>query len=633
MEKTGLKTFVCSFAFSLLAFVSAGKEWLTVPSNKSQEIIIPSKNISLFFNDIENNTPSTKTLPIKKIALSVPTPRIQEKKSETNKENLLNSDLIPLTFEEEEDEIEFDIEDINLLAQKDKKNVNSDTTTQIKEQKIAQNFDAFIEQKPQIHTAKEESSTLSEVKDNEIEPFTSKVLQAQVRVIQPNKKNVNKLRETDKTQEAPLSSAKENEIIPIQQASSSNISPQKEEESHVIALVPDNELSSPQESFSEAKQAEISSDKILPTFKVAEAKQNPDIPLLSSSQIGKKENSPKNLLIPIEKDDTISNGSDNIVTSVPEKEKLAMLTGKTSITSMEKQSSASKGENTPATSDWETMASKNKNKETWAVAKGAGHIANSKLKDENYYKSEGEIPLSETLRNKGSSKQKSKSIKLAAETVDNLLIPIPEELLNDPDLTPQLVSSEQNKELEKKLLEKENFQEKKETIPPLKVTEKAKEEEKSGLLQSLTSIFTKGDNPNSSQDKKDIFDKFRFNKSKSEGKGKILPTEIRLAFQANRAEISGTTLKWLQAFANKTIEDKNVGLEIRIDGSSSYELQQKRLNLLNNILASNGVDFQKINTVFTTREPNSFIIRTIRINNEKEGEKENNDWQDYYKIW
>lgn len=89
----------------------------------------------------------------------------------------------------------------------------------------------------------------------------------------------------------------------------------------------------------------------------------------------------------------------------------------------------------------------------------------------------------------------------------------------------------------------------------------------------------------------------------------------------------------LQAFANKTIEEKNVGLEIRIDGSSSYELQQKRLNLLNNILASSGVDYRKINTVFTTREPNSFIIRTVRLNNSNGGIKENNEWQDYYKAW
>ena len=106
-----------------------------------------------------------------------------------------------------------------------------------------------------------------------------------------------------------------------------------------------------------------------------------------------------------------------------------------------------------------------------------------------------------------------------------------------------------------------------------------------------------------------------------------------MAFQPNRAEISGVTLKWLQAFANKINEDRNAGLEIRIDGSSSYELQQKRLNLLNNILASNGVDFNKVNTIFTTREPNSFIIRTVRINNANGGIEENNDWQDYYKVW
>lgn len=102
---------------------------------------------------------------------------------------------------------------------------------------------------------------------------------------------------------------------------------------------------------------------------------------------------------------------------------------------------------------------------------------------------------------------------------------------------------------------------------------------------------------------------------------KILPTEIRLSFQPNRAEISGQTLKWIKAFAQKTAEENNVGLEIRIDGTSSPLLQRRRLNLLHNILLSEGANPQKIKTVFTAREPNSFILRTILVSN-KEDKKE-----------
>ena len=176
-------------------------------------------------------------------------------------------------------------------------------------------------------------------------------------------------------------------------------------------------------------------------------------------------------------------------------------------------------------------------------------------------------------------------------------------------------------------------------MPKQQVQDTSKTQDK-GLLKSITSIFSKDDNAKQADNNDNegtlpnFINKFTGKKRTKPATGKILPTEIRLAFQPNRAEISGVTLKWLQAFANKTIEDSSAGLEIRIDGGSSYQLQQKRLNLLHNILTNNGVNYRKIKTVFTTREPNSFIIRTIRLNNDTNGGiKEDNEWQDYYKAW
>ena len=175
-------------------------------------------------------------------------------------------------------------------------------------------------------------------------------------------------------------------------------------------------------------------------------------------------------------------------------------------------------------------------------------------------------------------------------------------------------------------------------MPKQQVQDTSKTQDK-GLLKSITSIFSKDENKQVSDDDTStpngsFIDKFISKGKEKSTQDKILPTEIRLAFQPNRAEISGVTLKWLQAFANKTIEDSSAGLEIRIDGGSSYQLQQKRLNLLHNILTNNGVNYRKIKTVFTTREPNSFIIRTIRLNNDTNGGiKEDNEWQDYYKAW
>lgn len=78
MQKTGLKTFVYSFALSLFAiFTANGIYWHTRPS-ASQEVKIPSKNIMLFLRG-NRDTPSTRPAPVKKIALTVlPEPRQQE---------------------------------------------------------------------------------------------------------------------------------------------------------------------------------------------------------------------------------------------------------------------------------------------------------------------------------------------------------------------------------------------------------------------------------------------------------------------------------------------------------------------------------------------------------------------------
>ena len=112
-----------------------------------------------------------------------------------------------------------------------------------------------------------------------------------------------------------------------------------------------------------------------------------------------------------------------------------------------------------------------------------------------------------------------------------------------------------------------------------------------------------------------------------------MPAEIRLAFQPNRAEISGQTLRWIQAFATKTAQTSGMMLEIRIDGTSSTKLQQNRLNLLYNILTNKGVDYSMINTVFTSRDPNSFILRTIASKTDNNNKGVNNQKADRYIQW
>lgn len=255
----------------------------------------------------------------------------------------------------------------------------------------------------------------------------------------------------------------------------------------------------------------------------------------------------------------------------------------------------------------------------------------------------------------------------------NLLIPIPEEIMNEKNLTPQLSSSAENKKLEDELrakktlpalnqpnsdssdLQTDNRAKKSsghisvdDDIPDLtSPTKSSTEEEQSSksLSDSIAAWFSSS-KPKTSQDNIRAVDKPSssdsqsrsnidqsnsiFNKLLGAKKNNVTPTELKLSFQPNRAEISGQTLEWLHAFADNAVKYENVVVEIRIDKAAPYELQQKRLRLLYRILANNNVDYNKINIIFTNREPNSFIIRNVRYATEEEQAKNVKTYNPWY---
>lgn len=211
--------------------------------------------------------------------------------------------------------------------------------------------------------------------------------------------------------------------------------------------------------------------------------------------------------------------------------------------------------------------------------------------------------------------------KLAYKMIQNLIIPLPEDIATDADIVPQL-SSEPNQKPAK--------------ISKKKDKELKKEEKESGLFKSISSWFSKDDKDedNNKSDKKQSEKNQKTKKSGiylfgrgdnpnlefsgDQGAPEIMPAELKLSFQPNRAEISGHTLRWIHAFADNARDNQGIYIEIRIDGTSSFALQQKRLNLLSSIFANRGVDFRKVNIIFTSREPNSFIIRNIKFNDNNE---------------
>ena len=278
----------------------------------------------------------------------------------------------------------------------------------------------------------------------------------------------------------------------------------------------------------------------------------------------------------------------------------------------------------------------------WTTAVvGNSHITKNKMEDfQKQHADEVSALNKEDVAEAKSANEK----KVAYKMVKNILIPIPEEIANDPNLTPQLSYSEENKKLSEKLKKSgiidsddSNENNNKPEITPIPTqaqsesAENNKEPSTSSLTDSIAAWFSSPASKNNDAQKTETTDSAEKSSQSSAfsrllGLGakkdnNIAPSELKLAFQPNRAEISGQTLDWLKAFSTNAVNNDDVFVEIRIDGSSSFELQQKRLNLLYSILINNGVDYNKINIIFTDREPNSFIIRNIRYASEDDANK------------
>lgn len=251
--------------------------------------------------------------------------------------------------------------------------------------------------------------------------------------------------------------------------------------------------------------------------------------------------------------------------------------------------------------------------------------------------------------------QDKAGVKVATETVKNLIIPLPEKLADDEKLMPKLaypsssedakkekimnaksLREEAKKEQEqKKLLTEIEDEDLEMTVIPLEQDDEQSEkqpekEEKKGLISSLNKMFSSAVKE-TKDTAKEVSDKVKRKLSarsairraaKANRPINIIPQEIKMSFQPNKAEISGQTLRWVQAFASKAAQEESTFLEVRIDGTRPSVLQQRRLNMLYNILTNKGVEYSKINVVFTSREPNSFILRMVNSNSKEQNNAE-----------
>lgn len=559
MEKAGLKTFVYSFVFSLFALFGVHGAFLHTPESRNLEAKIPNKNITLFLKDTSLAASRAQSAPAKKIILSS-LPEISPKR--------ITDEQIPLSSD--------DIEEIKTAKQTLTTDIplqgpvqpaqNSPSKTAANKETVIRNFAQIIKSPPPVGNAATENAPLSP------EPLQPRQQLAQKAVYRP---------------EAIM---------------------QEPEERALPA--PHNLLPKPVETPQQEKAVFAQNDAPPP---------NTDTPRPKAKQ---------ELLIPLEKNSAAAKFAKNEVKTVGDIQENQVALNARNVPIKSMASAQSPGSDSRENkSEWQSMAEKQPkaaDETPWVIAKGGKFPRNEMvLQDKAYIQDEEEIRRILSAENKNLTTDKSGGVKLAAETAKNLLIPIPDEIMKEKNITPQLISSSKNQALEEDPAARETLQEKNEEAEEnINMHPPSANEKKSGLLNSLSSIFTgKKSAPqigNSVEEGPESQNSLlsAFTRKKTRSASKILPTEIRLSFQPNRAEISGQTLKWIRAFAQKTAEEAATGLEIRIDGTSSPLLQRRRLNLLQNILMNEGADPNKIRTVFTTREPNSFILRTIRINSD-----------------
>lgn len=366
-------------------------------------------------------------------------------------------------------------------------------------------------------------------------------------------------------------------------------------------------------SYTEKKPSKPQQNIKLELFKQAKASTLPTIPLqksikkqtlseykISDTSLDNIEgvddieilNINTNDIIPIEHNNIINNNTS--ISHIENEEKVALLPNEISISDEEES--------------------------PWVIAKGSKHIDNKKLL-EKYNTSNNSITINTSLENKDN--KEGLSVNVAERIKQSIIFPIPNEILSDENLTPTFINNTQPKkkstpkQTTPKIVEKKQVDTNKTNIldnisswlsPKTQTSEIPQKSKKvAAPIYSSQPVSNTQKNSNPKQSIGDFYEALQKTKNNTTRK-RIVPTELKLSFNNDRAEISGKTLNWLKTFSETTIKENKI-LQIKLDSSTPLELQKKRLNLLYTIFTNNGVDINRIKTSFTPIEENTFIIR------------------------
>ena len=91
----------------------------------------------------------------------------------------------------------------------------------------------------------------------------------------------------------------------------------------------------------------------------------------------------------------------------------------------------------------------------------------------------------------------------------------------------------------------------------------------------------------------------------------IMPMDLKVTFYPNAADFSGQTIKWLKVFSLKALQDPRYVIEVRLS-KENLMLQQKRLFVIQKILANSGLSSHQLVVDYVKRPKDSLVLRMVK---------------------
>lgn len=86
-----------------------------------------------------------------------------------------------------------------------------------------------------------------------------------------------------------------------------------------------------------------------------------------------------------------------------------------------------------------------------------------------------------------------------------------------------------------------------------------------------------------------------------------MPREIRISYYKGQSGMNVQALKWIRAFAVRVVRDPRLQIEVRVS-EKQWDVQQKRLKLLLQILKEEGVSVRQIRVFKSDRNPDNVLM-------------------------